>query len=283
MEHSMAEITAAAVKSLREKTGLPMMECKKALASTGGDEEAAVRWLREQGIKTQETRLGRETGAGRIAVYVDLEKQVGAMVELQCESAPVAGSPDFKQFVNDLARQLALGSAAANADDLLKQPSPSTAGKTLGEVKDDLFNRMREVFNIGRLMRIDGRCGGYAHHDGSIAALVQIEGGNADAAKDVAMHVVAQNPSAVSKENLDPALVQKEREILSEAARKEGKPENIIQKMIEGRLRNFYAERVHLEQPFVKDDKKTVDQYAKENAMQVKHFVRWQMGKTTEA
>jgi elongation factor Ts len=166
MEHSMAEITAAAVKSLREKTGLPMMECKKALASTGGDEEAAVRWLREQGIKTQETRLGRETGAGRIAVYVDLDKQVGAMVELQCESAPVAGSPDFKQFVNDLARQLALGSAAANADDLLKQPSPSTAGKTLGEVKDDLFNRMREVFNIGRLMRIDGRCGGYAHHDG---------------------------------------------------------------------------------------------------------------------
>jgi elongation factor Ts len=283
MEHSMAEITAAAVKSLREKTGLPMMECKKALASTGGDEEAAVRWLREQGIKTQETRLGRETGAGRIAVYVDLEKQVGAMVELQCESAPVAGSPDFKQFVNDLARQLALGSAAANADDLLKQPSPSTAGKTLGEVKDDLFNRMREVFNIGRLMRIDGRCGGYAHHDGSIAALVQIEGGNADAAKDVAMHVVAQNPSAVSKENLDPALVQKEREILSEAARKEGKPENIIQKMIEGRLRNFYAERVLLEQPFVKDDKKTVGQYAKENAMQVKHFVRWQMGKTTEA
>jgi elongation factor Ts len=142
---------------------------------------------------------------------------------------------------------------------------------------------MREVFNIGRVARIDGPCGGYAHHDGSIAALVEIEGGNADAAKDVAMHVVAQNPSAVSKENLDPALVQKEREILSEAARKEGKPENIIQKMIEGRLRNFYAERVLLEQPFVKDDKKSVGQYAKENGMQVKHFIRWQMGKTTEA
>jgi elongation factor Ts len=279
----MAEVSAAAVKSLREKTGLPMMECKKALASSGGDEEAAIRWLREQGIKTQETRLGRETGAGRIAVYVDLAKKVGAMIEVQCESAPVAGSPDFKQFTGDLARQLALGPGAASGDDLLKQPSPSAAGKTLANVKDDLFNRMREVFNIGRLARIDGPCGGYAHHDGSIAALVEIEGGNAEVAKDVAMHVVAQNPSAVSKENLDPALVQKEREILSEAARKEGKPENIIQKMIEGRLRNFYAERVLLEQPFVKDDKKSVGQYAKENGMQVKHFIRWQMGKTTEA
>ena len=279
----MAEVSAAAVKSLREKTGLPMMECKKALASSGGNEEAAIRWLREQGIKTQETRLGRETGAGRIAIYVDLAKKVGAMVEVQCESAPVAGSPDFKQFANDLARQLALGPGATSGEELLKQPSPSAAGKTLADVKDDLFNRMREVFNVGRLARIDGSCGGYAHHDGSIAALVEIEGGNAEAAKDVAMHVVAQNPSAVSKENLDPALVQKEREILSEAARKEGKPENIIQKMIEGRLRNFYAERVLLEQPFVKDDKKSVGQYAKENGMQVKHFIRWQMGKTTEA
>jgi elongation factor Ts len=279
----MAEISAAAVKSLREKTGLPMMECKKALAASKGDEEAAIRWLREQGIKTQETRLGRETGAGRIAVYIDLAKQVGAMIEVQCESAPVASSPDFKLFANDLAKQLALGPGAASGDELLKQPSPTAAGKTLATVKDDLFNRMREVFNVGRIARIDGPCGGYAHHDGSIAALVEIEGGNAEAAKDVAMHVVAQNPSAVSKENLDPALVQKEREILSEAARKEGKPENIIQKMIEGRLRNFYAERVLLEQPFVKDDKKSVGQYAKENGMQVKHFIRWQMGKTTEA
>jgi elongation factor Ts len=279
----MAEVSAAAVKSLREKTGLPMMECKKALAASGGDQDAAVRWLREQGIKTQETRLGRETGAGRIAVYVDLAKKVGSMVELQCESAPVAGSPDFKQYVNDLAKQLALGPGAKTGEELLSQPSPSAAGKTLADVKNDLFNRMREVFNVGRVARIDGPCGGYAHHDGSLASLVEIEGGNADAAKDVAMHIVAQNPSAVSKEDLDPALVQNEREILAEAARKEGKPENIIQKMIEGRLRNFYAERVLLEQPFVKDDKKTVAQYAKESGMQVKRFIRWQMGKATDA
>ena len=137
---------------------------------------------------------------------------------------------------------------------------------------------MREVFNVGRLARIDGPCGGYAHHDGSIAALVEIEGGNADAAKDVAMHVVAQNPSAVSKENLDPALVQKEREILSEAARKEGKPENIIEKMVEGRLRNFYAERVLNEQPFAKDDKQTVGKVAQGAKLKVNKFHHWRLG-----
>ncbi len=274
----MAEITAAAVKSLREKTGLPMMDCKKALTEAGGDEDAAVRALREAGIKTQLTRLGRETGVGRIAVHIEPGKS-GAMVELQCESPSVANHAEFKQFANDLAKQLATGKGAATGEELLAQPSPSVTGKTLGEVKDDMFNRMREVFNIGRLARIDGSAGGYAHHDGSIAALVEVTGGTADAAKDVAMHVVASNPGAVSKEDLDPAVVQKEREILTEAARQEGKPENIIAKMIEGRLRNFYAERVLNEQPFVKDDKKTVAQYAKDAGMTVKRFVRWQMGK----
>src|SRR5438094_782542 len=149
----MAEITAAAVKSLRERTGLPMMDCKKALQDANGNEDAAVELLRKAGIKTKETRIGRETSTGRIAVYADVQ---------------------------------------------------------------------------------------------------------ADVAKDVAMHVVASKPQVVSKEDLDKAAVDKEREILSEAARKEGKPENIIAKMIEGRLKNFFAERVLLEQPFVKEESKTV-------------------------
>ncbi len=274
----MPEVTAAAVKSLREKTGLPMMECKRALTETAGDEQAAVEWLRKQGIKTQETRLGRETSTGRIAVFIDPAKKVGAMIELQCESAPVANHVDFKQLANDLAKQLATGPGAKTADELLAQPSPS-AGGTLNQQKDDLFNRMREVFNLGRLARIDGECGGYAHHDGSIGALVEVVGGSAEAAKDVAMHVVAQDPSAVSKEDLDPAAVAKEKEILTEQARQEGKPDNIIAKMIEGRLRNFYAAQCLLEQPFVKDDKQSVAQFAKQHGMQVKRFIRWQMGK----
>ena len=279
----MAEITAAAVMALREKTGLPMMECKKALAECGGNTEEAVEWLRKQGIKTQALRADRETTTGRLAVFADLAKGVGTMIELKCESAPVANSPDFKDFCNDVAKTLALGPGAATADDLLSHKSAAHPDKTLGDLKDDLFNRMREVFELSRILRIDAPCGGYAHHDGSKAALVEVAGDvtaaeAAEAAKGVAMHVVALAPQAVCKEELDPAVVEKEREILTEAARNEGKPENIIAKMIEGRLRNFFSQCVLLEQPFVKDDKQSVGQFAKSAGLEVKRMENWKIG-----
>jgi len=276
----MAEITAAMVKALRERTGLPMMDCKKALQETGGDEQQAVDWLRKQGIKTKETRIGRETSAGRVAVYADHAKGVGAMIELMCESAPVANSPEFVAFANDLAKQLAVGPGAKTAEELLAQKSLSKPGITFGEQKDDMFNRIREVFNVGRILRIDAPCGAYAHHDGSLGALVEVSGGTADAAKDIAMHVAAnKSTTVVRKEDLDPAAVDKERAILTEAARAEGKPENIIAKMIEGRLKNFFAEQVLLEQPFVKDDKQTVGKIADAAKMKVVRFERWELGK----
>ncbi|HUY90293.1 MAG TPA: translation elongation factor Ts [Pirellulales bacterium] len=277
----MAEITAAMVKALRERTGLPMMDCKKALQETGGDEQQAVDWLRKQGIKTKETRIGRETSAGRVAVYADHAKGVGTMIELMCESAPVANSPEFVAFANDLAKQLAVGPGAKTAEELLAQPSLSKPGMTFAEQKDDMFNRIREVFNLGRILRFDAPCGAYAHHDGSLGALVEVSGGTAEAAKDVAMHVAAAKPAVVSKQDLDPAAVDKERAILTEAARSEGKPENIIAKMIEGRLKNFFAEQVLLEQPFVKDDKQTVGKIADAAKMKVVRFVRWELGKET--
>jgi elongation factor Ts len=279
----MAEITAAAVMALREKTGLPMMECKKALQECGGNTDQAVEWLRKQGVKTQSMRADRETSCGRLAVYADAAKGVGTIIEFKCESPPVAGSPDFKDLANDIAKTLALGPGAKSPEELMAQKSLAHPDKTLGELKDDLFNRMREVFELSRIKRIDAACGGYAHHDGSKAALVEIAGnvGAANAgevAKDIAMHVVALAPQAVRKEDLDPAVVDKEREILSEAARKEGKPENIIAKMIEGRLRNFFSQCVLLEQPFVKDDKQTVGQLAKAAGLEVKSVENWKLG-----
>jgi elongation factor Ts len=279
----MAEITAAAVMALREKTGLPMMECKKALAECGGNTEQAVEWLRKQGIKTQSMRADRETSCGRLAVYADPAKSVGTIIEFKCESPPVAGSQDFKDLANDIAKTLALGPGAATPADLLAQKSLAHPDRTLGELKDELFNRMREVFELSRIKRIDGACGGYAHHDGSKAALIEITGNvsgpqAAEVAKDIAMHVVALAPQAIRKEDLDPAVVDKEREILSEAARKEGKPENIIAKMIEGRLRNFFSQCVLLEQPFVKDDKQTVGQLAKGAGLEVKSVANWKLG-----
>jgi len=271
----MATITAATVKELRERTGLPMMECKRALQETDGDVGGAEELLRKRGKKTMETRAGRDTAFGRLAIYTDMEQGVGAMIELRCESAPVATSEEFANFAKDLAKQLATGPGAQTPEELMKQASPSEPGKTLEEVKDDMTNRIREVFKFTRLVRIDGTCGGYAHHTGSPAVLAEVEGGTPELAKQVCMHIAAQAPQVVSKEDLDPAAVEKEREILSEAARKEGKPENIIAKMVEGRLRTFYEAKVLNEQPFVLDDKLTVGKFAAQNKMKILRFVRW--------
>jgi len=275
----MADITAATVKALRDRTGLPMMDCKRALQEAGGDQEAAIEFLRKAGKKTMDKRSERETSFGRIAVHADPSANVGAIIELRCESAPVAGNEEFVQLADDLAGQLATGPGAASPEELLAQPSPSQAPATLQEQFDALTNRIREVFRLHRIVRVDGTCGGYVHHDGGTGVLLQIEGGNAELAKDVCMHVAAMRPLVVSKEDLDPKLVVKEREILTEAALKEGKPEKIVPKMVEGRLRNFYAEQCLNEQPFVKDDKKTVGKVAQAGGMKVIRFIRWEVGK----
>ena len=274
----MAEITAAMVKQLRDETQLPMMECKRALVETGGDKEAAKKKLREAGKKVMGKRQDRSTEEGRIGIFASIDGGVGAMVELQCESAPVAANEEFVQLVNDLAQQLAEGPGATEAADLWQQPSPSRSGSTLEEQKDELQNKIREVFRLARVCRFDGPSGGYVHHDGKSAALLQVEGGDDGLAKDVSMHIVAMKPSATIKEELDPEAIEKERSILMEAARQEGKPENIIEKMVEGRMRNFYAEHVLAEQPFVRDEKQTVGKVAASGGLKLVRFVRWQLG-----
>jgi elongation factor Ts len=275
----MAEITAAAVQALRVKTGLPMMDCKRALEATGGDAEKAIEELRKSGAKTMEKRSGRATTLGRMAVYVSPDATVGAMADLRCESAPVANNPEFVQLANDLARQLATGPGAATPEELLDQPTPSKPGTTLKQQFDDLNHRIREVFKLERIVRLGAQCGGYAHHNGAVGVLLQYEGGNAELAKDICMHVAAMRPKVLNKEQIDPAVVAKEREILAEAARNEGKPEKIIEKMVEGRLRNFYAECCLEEQPFVKDDSRTVGKVAKEAGMKLLRYVHWELPK----
>lgn len=276
----MAEISAAAVKSLRERTGLPLMECKNALKESGGDEDTAIEWLRKQGLKTLEKRSGRETAFGRMGLYCGLDKPAGAMVELKCESAPVAQNEEFAQLAGDLAQVLASGPPVDTPEQLLDQPSPSKRSMTLRAQKDDLFNRIREVFNVGRIVRFDGTCGGYFHFSGTVAGvLLQVEGGTDPAAKDVCMHIAAMRPRALTVEQLDPQLVEKEREILTAAAQAEGKPDKIIQKIVDGRMRQFFAESVLTEQPFVKDEQITVGQYAAQHSMKLIRFAHWELGK----
>ncbi|GIX01791.1 MAG: elongation factor Ts [Thermogutta sp.] len=272
----MPEITASAVKALRERTGLPMMDCKRALEEAGGDPEKAIEILRKSGQKVMEKRAGRETAFGRIGLYSDQGKT--ALVELFCESAPVAKAEDFVNLVNELARQLALGPGASTAEELLDQPS-SQPGKKLRDLYEEAINRIREAFRIGRLLRVEGPCGAYLHHDGSKAAVVQVEGDNLQVAREIAMHVVAMRPTALRREDLDPALVEKEREILTEATRKEGKPENLIPKIVEGRLKDFYSQHCLVDQPFVKDPKKTVGKVAEEAGLKLVRYWYWEVGK----
>lgn len=278
----MAEITAAMVKALRDSTGLPMMDCKTALVEAHGDQEKAKQLLRKAGKKMEEKQAGRATEAGRIAVYADLRAGVGAIVELKCETAPVADNEEFVQLARDLATQLATGPGAKTPEELLAQPSPSKSGVTLRQQYDELYNRIRENFDFPRCRRIDGPCGGYAHHNGASGVILQVDGGNAELAKDICMHIAALRPSAISPEDLDPARVEAERRILADQARQSGKPEKIIEKMVEGRLKkDFFANHCLTEQVFVKaeDGKSTVGKVANAAGMELVQFVHWELAK----
>src|SRR3954468_15706765 len=218
----MADITAAMVMKLRDETGLPMMDCKKALQETNGDFELAKQKARESGKKIMSIRQDRTTEEGRIAAYSTLDPPVGAMIELQVESAPVAKHEDIVALANDLAKQLATGPGADKPEDLWKQPAPSRKGVMLEQWKDEIEGKMREVIRLARIERWDVPTGGYVHHDGKSGVLLQVEGGNDELARSIAMHVAAMKPKATTKEELDSALIDKERAILTEQARKEG-------------------------------------------------------------
>lgn len=274
----MAEITAAMVMKLRDETGLPMMECKKALQETNGDFDLAKQKARESGKKIMAIRADRTTDEGRLAAYASLNPPVGAMIELQVESAPVAKHEDVVALANDLAKQLATGPGAKTPEELWKQPAPSRKGTTLQQWKDEIEGKMREVLRLARITRVEAPAGSYVHHDAKSGVLLVVEGGNDELARSIAMHVAAMKPKATSTADMDPAMVEKERAILTEQARNEGKPENIIAKMIEGRMRNFYAEHVLSEQPFVKDDKQSVGKVAAAGGMKLVKFIRWQLG-----
>ena len=273
----MADVTAGDVKLLRERTGLPLMDCKSALVEANADFEAAIEILRKRGQAISLKRSDRETAFGRFGIYCGTANSAGAMVELKCESAPVAGNSEFVQLANDMAEALAKNPTVSEVEKMLDLSSPSKKSVTLREQKDELFNRL--AFNVGRMQRIDGGTGGYSHNSGTVSGvLLGVSGGSDEVAKDVCMHVAAMRPRSLTKEELDPALVNKEREFLRDAALKEGKPESIVDKMVEGRLRNFFAESVLLEQPFVKDDKQSVGQYAKANGMTIHKYVHWELG-----
>jgi elongation factor Ts len=275
----MSTISAAAVKSLRDRTNAPMMDCKAALTEAGGDMDKAVEILRKKNAAIQAKKGERETAEGRIAAYIDAGNQVGAIIEVRCESAPVAKSDGFIALANDLAKQVAVANPTS-VEELLAQPFVGEKSKTVSERIGEVVGVMRENMKPARFKRLQGLLGEYVHHDGSTGVLVQVEGASADTQmlRDVSMHVTAKNPLAALREHVDPALIAKEKEIAREQAAATGKPAQIVEKIAEGKLKTFFAENVLAEQPFVKDDSKTVGDLLKSAGLKLISFVRYRVG-----
>ena len=276
----MAEITAASVKALREKTDLPMMECKKALVEAGGDEAKAIQILKDMFKKVQEKRADNVTAEGRIFIASKPDGSEAAMVEIQCESSPVATGEVIQTFGQTMADQLLNGPGAADTAALMSQKGAG-ASQSFQEQYEEIVNKIREKIVVNRIARVKGPVGGYVHHDFKTGVLFVATGTpkNSETLRDVAMHIAGLSPVVVKPEQLDAAIVNAERERLKEEARASRKPENIIEKMVDGRMKVFYAEQgVLLMQPFAKDDSKTVSQALAEAGLEAVTFLRWKVG-----
>ena len=233
-------ITASQVKELREKTGAGMMDCKKVLTETNGDEEKAIELLRERGIAKAAKKADRIASEGLVAAYVTADKKVGAVVEVNAETDFVAKNDEFKQFVADVVKQVAEKNPA-NVEELLAQPSIAEPDKTVQEVLTNKIATIGENMSIRRFERFetDGMIESYIHGEGKIGVLLDITGGDETLAKDVCMQIAAAKPEFLDRESVPAERLDKEMEILKAQAMNEGKPEAIAEKIVQGRIGKF--------------------------------------------
>lgn len=279
----MAAISASAVKALREMTGAGMMDCKRVLTDADGDVEKAVELLRERGLAKAGKREGRATSEGVIALSLD--GSVGGIVELGCETDFVARTDDFGALASGLAGVVAGDAGVDSADALLER---SLDGEKIADTVSAAIAKLGEnvvVKRVGRIAVDGGHVGGYVHAGGKLGVLVGLSGASdAEAlSKDLAMHVAAADPSpvAVTRDDVDPQLIDSERKIYKAQAEQEGKPEKVIDRIVEGKVNKFLADVVLVDQPFVKDPDKTVKELL--DGASVAGFVRFKLGETGEA
>lgn len=273
-------ITAAQVKELRDSTGAGMMDAKKALTETDGDMEAAVDWLRTKGLAKAAKKSGRTAAEGLIAVVVD--GGTGVAVEVNAETDFVAKNAEFQSMVAGIANA-ALGVADVDA---LKEAD--LGGKTVADTLTDKIATIGENMSLRRMAKIEGgSIISYIHNPaadsmGKIGVLVAMTGGDDAFGKQVAMHIAAVNPAALSEADLDPAVVEKERQVQMDIARESGKPEQVIEKMIVGRMKKFVAESTLLNQQFVINPDLTVGAAATEAGAEITGFIRLEVGEGIE-
>jgi elongation factor Ts len=283
----MAAVDAAAVKKLREATSAGIMDCKKALAETNGDFDEAVKFLREKGLQVAITKGGRTAADGRVGVYVSTDGSKAALVEVNCETDFVARNEKYIELSNALAQQ-AVESGSDDISTFTAQPFQSS-GKTVEEHVKESIATLGENIVASRLARFEsngGTIGAYVHTDGKQAALVELQGGSSDAvkelARDIAMQAVALKAPYLNRESVPSDVVEAEKHVYRQQAAGEGKPEAMLDKIAEGRLNKFYQQNTLIEQQFIKDDKKTVQQLLKSTGdVTVARFVRFKVGESS--
>jgi elongation factor Ts len=270
------------VKELRERTGLGMMECKAALTETNGDMDAAADLLRKKAGAKLEKKAGRTAADGAIAVHASSDGRLAAMVEVNSETDFVAKGDAFLDFANKVAARVA-ASNPADADALAKLALADGSATTVAQALEALVAKLGEKMGVRRFERItsNGLIGSYVHGR-KIGVLVEIEGGNSELARDLAMHVAASRPECVSKDQVPAERIAKEKEIFAAQATQSGKPANIIEKMVEGRINKFLNEITLLGQPFVKDPDTTVEKLVKSKNAKVLRFIRYEVGEGIE-
>ena len=288
----MAGFTAKDVKELRDRTGVGMMDCKKALVAADGDMEKAIEVLREKGLAVAAKKAGRIAAEGMVTAIVDREKKVGVLLEVNAETDFVAKNEKFQNFVAGVARTI-LEQNPADVDALMNMNYDGTDA-TVDATLKDLILVIGENMKIRRFARLEGDCVSYVHGGGKIGVLVQFDTDLADTdgfvecGKDVAMQIAAAAAQYLNKEDVPEDVVAKEKEILTAQAMNEGKPQNIAEKMVMGRINKFYKEVCLSEQPFIKDDKMSVGKYVEDCAkklggsIKMVSFVRFEKGEGLE-
>ncbi|MGP4072219.1 translation elongation factor Ts [Piscibacillus sp. B03] len=276
-------VTAKMVKELREKTGAGMMDCKKALTETDGDLDKAVEYLREKGMAKAAKKADRVAAEG--STHIISEGNTAVIIEVNSETDFVAKNDQFKTLLNDLAQHI-LKFKPATVEEAMEQ-NLNGGEETVEHYIKSAIAKIGEKISLRRFEVVEkddnAAFGEYLHMGGRIGVLALLEGTtDASVAKDVAMHVAAVNPRYVSSDEVPEEEVNKEREVLKQQALNEGKPENIVEKMVEGRLRKFFEEICLLEQEFVKDPDQKVKQFVESNGATVKSFVRYEVGEGME-
>ena len=292
-------VTAKDVQVLRQRTGAGMMDCKKALEETGGDVDKAVEYLRKKGIAKAEKRADRAASEGQIVALVSEDAKTGAIVELNSETDFVARNDEFGALAQAVAEQL-FGDASfdgvvtmANEGEFMAKPWHKDGTKSVAEAVKEASGKTGENVMLRRYARFstDGVIGSYVHHNGRVAVLVDVTGGSGNAvvalAKSIAEHIAAgvpMVPLAVNREEIKSEIIDRERRIYEEQARTAGKPDAMIGKIVDGQINKFYAENTLLDQPWVRDDSKTIRQLVADAGKEagatliVRRFARFQMG-----